>query len=131
MSEVISIRSIAFIDVSPIAWAKHAEQAMLGYLLLTGRYGFGRLGDGMIEPNDFYWPAHGRLFKSMVDLLPAETVKVVPWHDEIVKSSSNPDAAREYIRELLLEACTGIAIKELAEMIREAAIERSLVKEVA
>jgi hypothetical protein len=67
----------------------------------------------------------------MVDLLPAETVKVVPWHDEIVKSSSNPDAAREYIRELLLEACTGIAIKELAEMIREAAIERSLVKEVA
>lgn len=117
-------------ELSPLDIQKENEQPLLGCVLLLGRSGFDLIA-GMIGPQDFYWPAHSRLFQSMVGLLPADAETLTPWREAVIQSSPNPDMARKYIIALCAEACTFVTIREFAENIRAAAIERQHIAEAA
>jgi hypothetical protein len=78
-----------------------------------------RMVDDLIEPETFFWPGHGRLYRKIRDLIRAGKRRTLANLD--VSSEKQV----EYLADMICEATTIVAIRIYAEMLAAAAIEYS------
>jgi replicative DNA helicase len=104
-----------------------AEQAVLGAILLDKQALFKTLE--VLDPDEFYRPAHARIFKAMVELSEQnQVIDLVTLTDHLRRSETLEAAGgHEYLSDLAQSVVTAAGVAYHARLIHEAAVCRSLI----
>jgi len=107
------------------------EQTVLGYFLLMDD-GLDRIAD-LITADDFVWGCHKRLFKIIVEMIRCGKSRLADDGAALASLFGQRGGMPfdQYILQLVVNAPTPLTIREYAEMMRDAAIERTQLQEAA
>ena len=105
-----------------------AEQAVVGAMLMDKDAIM--VAAEMLTGEDFYQSAYGMLFDAMVELFQAgKPVDLITLQEHLKEKNAPPEiSGLEFARELLVNAQTSANIKYYAEIVREKATLRKMIK---
>lgn len=105
-----------------------AEQAVVGAMLMDKDAIM--VAAEMLTGEDFYQSAYGMLFDAMVELFQAgKPVDLITLQEHLKEKNAPPEVSGlEFARELLVNAQTSANIKYYAEIVREKATLRKMIK---
>lgn len=104
-----------------------AEQSVLGSILIDNQV-FHKVID-FLSPEDFYRPAHGKIFSAMIELVSqSQPIDVVTLQSKMKSLGVYEEiGGAAYLAELLERVPTAINAEYHAKLIRDQAIKRNLV----
>lgn len=105
-----------------------AEQAVIGAMLMNKDAII--TASEIVTGGDFYQSAYGILFDSMVELFQAgKPVDLITLQEHLKEKNVPPEVSgMEYVRELIANVQTSANVKYYAEIVREKATLRKLIK---
>ena len=105
-----------------------AEQAVLGAMLMNKDAVM--VASEMLTGDDFYQTAYGILFDAVVELFKeGRPVDLITLQEHLKEKDVPPEiSSMEYVRELLAGTQTSANIKYYAEIVKDKAILRRLIK---
>jgi replicative DNA helicase len=108
--------------------SREAEQSVLGSIMLD-EAAWDKVADKLSE-EDFYFPEHKIIFRSMLDLVSRERPHDVVTISEVLKDNSQLEKARGevYLFELVNNTPSVANVAAYADIIRERSVYRQLIK---
>jgi replicative DNA helicase len=104
-----------------------AEQAVLGAILLDNQALYKTLE--ILDPEEFYRPAHKRIFKAMVELSEQnQVIDLVTLTDHLQRSEALEGVGGSaYLTDLAQSVATAAAVSYHAKFVHETAVNRALI----
>lgn len=105
-----------------------AEQSVIGSMLMDREAII--TASEMVAPQDFYQHQYGVMFESMVELFnEGKPVDLVTLQDRLKEKDVPPEVSSlEFVRDIILTVPTSANVKSYADIVREKAVLRRLIK---
>ncbi|MGF1606166.1 MAG: replicative DNA helicase [Rhodothalassiaceae bacterium] len=104
-----------------------AEQALLGAMLVNNEAA--QQVQGLIEPEHFFEPVHGRIFEAIIKLIDrnqvADPIKLAPFFEQ--DETLAPVGGAQYLVRLASAAATILNARDYAQAIYDLAVRRQLI----
>src|SRR5436190_17579768 len=105
---------------------EEAEKSVLGAILIDPDAI--NIASGLLQPGDFYNPAHGIIFELMLDLHEErKAIDLVTLTAALKKKKQLKEVGASYLSDLINAVPTSANVEHYAKLIKEASTKRALI----